>query len=85
MYDRGMGSVTVLDAPPAVGRDVAGEVAALAGVLNVATARLVERIPLGRIAEPQDVVGPVPFFCGSGSDFVTGQIMYVDGGLTACQ
>jgi NAD(P)-dependent dehydrogenase (short-subunit alcohol dehydrogenase family) len=50
-----------------------------------ATARLVERIPLGRIAEPHDVVGPVLFFCGSGSDFVTGQILYVDGGLTACQ
>jgi NAD(P)-dependent dehydrogenase (short-subunit alcohol dehydrogenase family) len=50
-----------------------------------ATAQLVERIPLGRIAEPEDVVGPTLFFCSAASDFVTGQILYVDGGLTACQ
>ncbi|XXY82175.1 SDR family oxidoreductase [Sorangium sp. So ce327] len=48
-------------------------------------AKLLERIPLGRAAEPEDVVGPTLFFCGPGSDFVTGQILYVDGGLTACQ
>ncbi|WP_438002243.1 SDR family oxidoreductase [Sorangium sp. So ce185] len=48
-------------------------------------AKLLERIPLGRVAEPEDVVGPTLFFCGPGSDFVTGQILYVDGGLTACQ
>ena len=47
--------------------------------------KLVERIPLGRIAEPADVVGPVLFFCSAAADFVTGQILYVDGGLTACQ
>jgi len=50
-----------------------------------ATAKLVERIPWGRVAEPSDVVGPTLFFCGPGADFVTGQILYVDGGLTACQ
>lgn len=48
-------------------------------------AKLVERIPLGRIADPDDVVGPVRFFCSKASDFVTGQVLYVDGGLTACQ
>ncbi|AGP37377.1 SDR family NAD(P)-dependent oxidoreductase [Sorangium cellulosum] len=48
-------------------------------------AKLLDRIPLGRVAEPEDVVGPTLFFCGPGSDFVTGQILYVDGGLTACQ
>jgi NAD(P)-dependent dehydrogenase (short-subunit alcohol dehydrogenase family) len=47
--------------------------------------QLVDRIPLGRIADPSDVVGPVQFFCSPASDFVTGQILYVDGGLTACQ
>jgi NAD(P)-dependent dehydrogenase (short-subunit alcohol dehydrogenase family) len=50
-----------------------------------ATAQLLERIPMGRIAEPSDVVGPTLFFAGPASDFVTGQILYVDGGLTACQ
>jgi NAD(P)-dependent dehydrogenase (short-subunit alcohol dehydrogenase family) len=56
-------------------------------VLNdpVAGPKLLERIPLGRVADPEDVVGPTLFFCSSASDFVTGQILYVDGGLTACQ
>jgi NAD(P)-dependent dehydrogenase (short-subunit alcohol dehydrogenase family) len=48
-------------------------------------AGLIARIPLGRIGQPVDVVGPVQFFCSPASDFVTGQVLYVDGGLTACQ
>lgn len=47
--------------------------------------RVVARIPLGRLAEPQDIVGPVLFLCSGASDFVTGQVLFVDGGLTACQ
>ena len=47
--------------------------------------QLIERIPLGRIAEVDDVVGPTLFFCSEASAFVTGQILYVDGGVTASQ
>lgn len=47
--------------------------------------RLLQRIPLGRPADPLDVVGPVLFFCGPASSFVTGQVLYLDGGLTATQ
>lgn len=46
---------------------------------------LLERIPLGRIADPKDVVGPVLFFCSDAAGFVTGQTLYVDGGITASQ
>ena len=46
---------------------------------------LVSRIPLGRIAEPKDIVSPVLFFCSPGAGFVTGQTLYVDGGITASQ
>ena len=46
---------------------------------------LKERIPLGRVAETEDVVGAVLFFCSPAADYVTGQILYVDGGLTASQ
>jgi gluconate 5-dehydrogenase len=43
------------------------------------------RIPLGRIAEPDDIVGPVTFFVSPASSFVTGQVLFVDGGITASQ
>jgi gluconate 5-dehydrogenase len=46
---------------------------------------LLERIPLGRIAEVDDVVGPTLFFLSDAAAFVTGQILYVDGGVTATQ
>jgi NAD(P)-dependent dehydrogenase (short-subunit alcohol dehydrogenase family) len=46
---------------------------------------LKERIPLGRVAEPDDVAAAVLFFCSPASAYVTGQVLYVDGGLTATQ
>jgi gluconate 5-dehydrogenase len=46
---------------------------------------VVERIPLGRIAETEDVVGAVLFFVSPASNFVTGQTLYLDGGITATQ
>ena len=46
---------------------------------------ILARIPLGRIADPSDVVAPVLFFAAPASAFVTGQVLYVDGGITASQ
>ena len=46
---------------------------------------LVARIPLGRIADPDDLIGAVLFFCSDASSFVTGQVLTLDGGLTATQ
>ena len=37
--------------------------------------------PLGRIATPEDVTGPVLFLSSPWSSFMTGQTLYVDGGL----
>lgn len=49
----------------------------------VAAASLIEHIPLARWAQPEDMVGPVLFFASQASDYVTGQVLFVDGGLTA--
>jgi NAD(P)-dependent dehydrogenase (short-subunit alcohol dehydrogenase family) len=47
--------------------------------------KLLARIPIGRIADTDDLVGAVLFFCSDASPFVTGQILTLDGGLTATQ
>ncbi len=46
---------------------------------------LLQRIPLGRIADPKDLAGPVLFFVSPAAGIVTGQILFVDGGITASQ
>jgi len=48
-------------------------------------AGLLNRIPLGRIGDPKDIAGAGLFFASPASDFITGQILYVDGGITASQ
>jgi len=40
------------------------------------------RIPMGRWALPEDIVGATIFFASKASDFITGQILYIDGGVT---
>ena len=40
-------------------------------------------IPLGRLGSPEDVVGTVVLLASDESEFITGQIFYIDGGLTA--
>jgi len=39
-------------------------------------------IPLGRIAEPEDVSGAIVFFASDAARYVTGQVLSVSGGLT---
>lgn len=46
---------------------------------------LISRIPLRRIADTDDLVGAILFFCSAAAAFVTGQILTLDGGLTATQ
>jgi 3-oxoacyl-[acyl-carrier protein] reductase len=42
---------------------------------------LIAATPLRRLARPEDVAGPVLFLASSWSGFITGQVLFVDGGL----
>jgi NAD(P)-dependent dehydrogenase (short-subunit alcohol dehydrogenase family) len=44
---------------------------------------ITSRIPKGRLAEPEDIVGAVLFLCSEDSLFITGESIYVDGGTLA--
>ena len=41
------------------------------------------RIPLGRWADPEDLAGVAVFLASDASDYITGQVLFVDGGYLA--
>jgi 3-oxoacyl-[acyl-carrier protein] reductase len=51
------------------------------GIPPEVRAGLLSRIPVGRGGTPQDVAHAVAFFCSPESDYVTGQVLEIDGGL----
>ncbi|MFE5700687.1 SDR family NAD(P)-dependent oxidoreductase [Rhodococcus koreensis] len=85
-------SLTKLLAVELADRNIRVNAVAPGGVATEATASFsadVERearfnalIPAGRRATPEDIADTVPFFLGSDARYVTGQVVYVDGGLT---
>ena len=45
--------------------------------------RILSRIPLGRLATPEDLVSAAVYLASPASDFVTGHTLFVDGGWVA--
>src|SRR4051812_553126 len=46
-------------------------------------AKYCDRVPLGRMAEPEDLTGPLVFLCSDAARYLTGHELRVDGGFTA--
>jgi 3-oxoacyl-[acyl-carrier protein] reductase len=40
-------------------------------------------VPLGRVGEPRDIADVISFLCSDDARYVSGQVIYVDGGVTA--
>jgi gluconate 5-dehydrogenase len=45
--------------------------------------KMTAEIPLHRLGVPEDIIGSVILLASDASDFMTGQILYIDGGLSA--
>ena len=46
------------------------------------TQAIIDRVPVRRLGTPEDVAGAVGYLCSEGAGFVTGQVLYVCGGMT---
>jgi len=44
-------------------------------------AKMLERIPLGRLGTPEDIANVVLFLCSDAASYMTGQVIPVDGGM----
>lgn len=53
-----------------------------ADVLEKNSEKILSHIPLNRFANPEDIANVVDFLCSSKADYITGQVIVVDGGLS---
>lgn len=55
----------------------------LRGHSDIFRERYIRKVPLGRMASEDDIVGPVLFLCSDAARYVTGAVLMVDGGYSA--
>ncbi|HEY4044660.1 MAG TPA: SDR family oxidoreductase [Rhodopila sp.] len=56
--------------------------AAAAGSIEAARAAFVERQPMGRLGTPEEIAALAVYLSGDDAQFITGQAVVIDGGLT---
>ncbi|MGL4619349.1 MAG: SDR family oxidoreductase [Chroococcidiopsis sp.] len=39
-------------------------------------------VPMGRFGQPSEIAAAIAFFCSEDAAFITGQILFVDGGAS---
>lgn len=54
-----------------------------AGLLSVIDKQIIAMTPMGRLGGDEDLMGPAIFLASDAASYVTGQILSVDGGMTA--
>jgi 2-deoxy-D-gluconate 3-dehydrogenase len=54
-----------------------------AAMKNPTFAKNLEKVPMGRVAEPAEIAGAVIYLASPAARMVTGQVLAVDGGFTA--
>ncbi|HEX2939843.1 MAG TPA: SDR family oxidoreductase [Rhodopila sp.] len=66
---------------PSLGERIAAN-AATAGSTEAARAAFVARQPMGRLGTPEEIAALAVYLCGDDAQFITGQAIVIDGGLT---
>ena len=51
------------------------------GIPNEVRQKILDQMPFGRIGTPDDVAATIEFLCSPASDFITGQVIQIDGGM----
>jgi len=54
----------------------------LAGVPDKIKEQIIAKIPVGRIADPSEIAAAHCFLASDEAAFITGQVLFVDGGMT---
>ena len=54
----------------------------LAGVPDKIKEQIIAKIPVGRIADPSEIASVHCFLASDEAAFITGQVLFVDGGMT---
>lgn len=69
----------IIDTRMTAARETGGDPAL--GIPAAVRDKIIGRMPFGRIGVPEDVAAAIVFFSSPASDFITGQVLLIDGGM----